>query len=59
MLALTANSLAVVLAAEGTNSVAQEPEGSSPHSQHPATGPGHEPVEVNPHPPSQSPQDPF
>jgi hypothetical protein len=38
-----------------TNSVAQEPEGSSPHSQQPATGPCPEPVESNPHPPSQSP----
>jgi hypothetical protein len=35
-----------------TNSVAQEPEGSSPQ---PATGPCPEPVESNPHPPSQSP----
>jgi hypothetical protein len=31
--------------------VAQEPEGSSPHSQQPATGPCPEPVESNPHPP--------
>jgi hypothetical protein len=38
-----------------TNSVAQEPEGSSPHSQQPATGPCRETVESNPHPPSQSP----
>jgi hypothetical protein len=38
-----------------TNSVAQEPEGSSPHSQQPATGPCPETVESNPHPPSQSP----
>jgi hypothetical protein len=38
-----------------TNSVAQEPEASSPHSQQPATGPCPEPVESNPHPPSQSP----
>jgi hypothetical protein len=38
-----------------TNSVAQEPEGSSPHSKQPATGPYPEPVESNPHPPSQSP----
>jgi hypothetical protein len=38
-----------------TNSVAQEPEGSSPHSQQPATGPCPEPVESNPHPPCQSP----
>jgi hypothetical protein len=30
--------------------MAQEPEGSSPHSQQPATGPCHEPVESNPHP---------
>jgi hypothetical protein len=38
-----------------TNSVAQKPEGSSPHSQQPATGPCPEPVESNPHTPSQSP----
>jgi hypothetical protein len=38
-----------------SNSVAQEPEGSSPHSPQPATGPCPEPVESNPHPPSQSP----
>jgi hypothetical protein len=37
------------------NSVAQEPEGSSPHSQQPATGPCPKPVESNPHPRSQSP----
>jgi hypothetical protein len=37
-----------------TNSVAQEPEDSSPHSQQPAIGPCPEPVESNPHPPSQS-----
>jgi hypothetical protein len=30
--------------------VAQEPEGSSPHSQQPATGPCPETVEYNPHP---------
>jgi hypothetical protein len=42
-----------------TNSMAQEPKGSSPHSQQFATGPYSEPVESNPHPPSQSPQDPF
>jgi hypothetical protein len=38
-----------------TNSVAQEPEGSSPHSPQPATGLCPEPVESNPHAPSQSP----
>jgi hypothetical protein len=38
-----------------TNSVAQEPEGSSPHSQQPATGLCPEPVEFNPHQQSQSP----
>jgi hypothetical protein len=38
-----------------TNSVEQEPEGSSPHSQQPATGPCPEPVKSNPHPSSQSP----
>jgi hypothetical protein len=32
------------------NSVAQEPEGSPPHSQQLATGPYPEPVESNPHP---------
>jgi hypothetical protein len=37
-----------------TNSVAQEPEGSSPHSQQPATGPCPEPVESNPPPPPQA-----
>jgi hypothetical protein len=42
-----------------TNSVAQEPEGSSPHSQQPATVPCPELVKSNPPPPSQSPQDPF
>jgi hypothetical protein len=42
-----------------TNSVAQEPEDSSPHAQQPATGSCPEPVESNPHPPSQSPQDTF
>jgi hypothetical protein len=39
-----------------TNFVAQEPEGSSPHSQQPATGPYSEPAESNPPPPSQSPR---
>jgi hypothetical protein len=38
-----------------TNSVVQEPEGSSPHSQQPATGPYPKPVESNPRPSSQSP----
>jgi hypothetical protein len=38
-----------------TNSVAQKPEGSSPHSQQPATDACPEPVESNPHLPSQSP----
>jgi hypothetical protein len=38
-----------------TNSVAQEPEGSSPHSQQPANSPCPEPVESNPHPPNQYP----
>jgi hypothetical protein len=33
-----------------TNSVTQEPEGSSPHSQQPAASPCPEPVESNPHP---------
>jgi hypothetical protein len=35
-----------------TNSVVQEPEGRSPHSQQPATGPYPEPVESNPHTPT-------
>jgi hypothetical protein len=34
---------------QSTNSVAQEPEGSSPHSQQLAIGPYPEPVETNPH----------
>jgi hypothetical protein len=33
-----------------TNSVAPEPEGSSPHSQQPASGPYPEPGESTPHP---------
>jgi hypothetical protein len=36
---------------ELTNSVAPEPEGSSPHSQQPANGPYPEPGESTPHPP--------
>jgi hypothetical protein len=40
---------------ELTKSVAQEPEGSSPHSQQPTTGPCPKPDKPNPHPPSQSP----
>jgi hypothetical protein len=44
-----------VIEIELTNSVVQEPEGSSPHSQQPATGPCPEPVDSNAHPPSQSP----
>jgi hypothetical protein len=39
--------------------VEQEHEGSSPNSPQPATGPCPEPVESDPHPPSQSPYDPF
>jgi hypothetical protein len=42
-----------------TNSVAPEPEGSSPYSQEPATGPYPEPTGSNLHSSSQSPQDPF
>jgi hypothetical protein len=34
-----------------TNSVTQEPEGSSPHSQQPPTGPCPDLVESNPHTP--------
>jgi hypothetical protein len=36
--------------------VAQEPEGSSPHSQQPATGPCPEPVDSNPHPEAKLPK---
>jgi hypothetical protein len=39
--------------------MAPEPEDSSPHSQEPANGPCPEPGESTPHPPNQSPQDPF
>jgi hypothetical protein len=42
-----------------TNSMAQEQKGSSLHSQQPTTDPCPELVESNPHPPTQSPQDPF
>jgi hypothetical protein len=42
-----------------TNSVAQEPEGSSSHSQQLTTGPYPEPVESNPHPQPISPRYPF
>jgi hypothetical protein len=38
------------------NSMAPEPEGSSPHSQQPATGPCPETVEFTPHPPPISPR---
>jgi hypothetical protein len=38
-----------------TNSLALEPEGSSPHSQKPASGPYPEPTGSNLHSPSQSP----
>jgi hypothetical protein len=38
-----------------TNSVAPEPEGSSPHSQEPANNPYPEPGESTPHPPNQYP----
>jgi hypothetical protein len=38
-----------------TNSVAPEPEGSSPYSQEPATGPYPEPAGSNLHSPSQFP----
>jgi hypothetical protein len=41
---------------EQTNSVAQEPKCSSPHSQQPATGPYPEPVESNPHPQANLPK---
>jgi hypothetical protein len=37
-----------------THSTTKKPEGSSPHSQQLATGPYPEPVESNPHTPSQS-----
>jgi hypothetical protein len=49
------NFLLVVGVLRLTNSVAQEPEGSSPHSPQPATDPCPEPAESNPQPPSQSP----
>jgi hypothetical protein len=42
-----------------TNSLAPEPKGSSPHSQEPANRPYPEPGASTPHPPNQSPQDPF
>jgi hypothetical protein len=42
-----------------TNSMATEPEGSSPQSQEPANGPYPQPGESTPHPPNRSPQDPF
>jgi hypothetical protein len=38
-----------------TNSLAPEPEGSSPHSQQPANDPYPEPGESTPHTPNQSP----
>jgi hypothetical protein len=38
-----------------THTVAPEPEGSSPHSQQPASGPYPEPAESTPHPLNQSP----
>jgi hypothetical protein len=38
-----------------TNSVAPEPEGSSPLSQQPANDPYPEPGESTPHPPNQTP----
>jgi hypothetical protein len=38
------------------NSVAQEPEGSSPHTQQLATGPYPDPVESSPHPPANLPK---
>jgi hypothetical protein len=41
-----------------TNSVVQEPEYSSPHTQQPSTGPCPEQVKSNPQPESQSLQDP-
>jgi hypothetical protein len=39
-----------------TNSVAPEPEGSSPHSQQPANTPYPEPDESTPHPPTDLPK---
>jgi hypothetical protein len=41
---------------ETTNSVAPEPEGSSPHSQEPATSPSPEPGESTPYPPTNLPK---
>jgi hypothetical protein len=49
----------MTISSQQTNPVAQEAEGSSPHSQQPATGPCPETVESNSHPASQSPQDPY
>jgi hypothetical protein len=43
---------------ELTNSVAPEPEGSSPYSQEPATSPYPEPTGSDLYSPSQSPSDP-
>jgi hypothetical protein len=39
-----------------TNSVAPEPEGSSPHTQQPANDPYPEPGESTPHPPTNLPK---
>jgi hypothetical protein len=55
----TATFLSIYTSIDITNSVAKKPEGPSPNSQQFATGPCPEPVESNPHPLSQSPQDPF
>jgi hypothetical protein len=43
------------LTKQPTNSVAPQPEGSSPHSQQPASGPYPQPVESTPHLSNQSP----
>jgi hypothetical protein len=45
----------LILTKSSTKSVAQEHEGSSPHSQQPATRPYSEPVKSNSHPPTLSP----
>jgi hypothetical protein len=49
----------LILSSQLANSVAQEPEASSPHSQRPATGLYPKPTGSTLHSPSQSPQDPF
>jgi hypothetical protein len=54
-LVCTVNEHAKMIVEELTNSMVQEPKGSSPLSQQLSTGPYPEPVKSNLHPPSQSP----